>query len=168
MATTGRPQDHFVGQHYAAQDAAGPVPFLNPTKRTFTLPGPDAKTSARPGAYAGQEPVAEPPGGRRAEPAAPTGIYHVWRSRDNRKGRHAVTVTPGHAEASEGQPALRDTETLSQSWRGIWNMFVRYPVWDVSYDVAVVFTLGASAKHANCTSLSAAWTLTAQKPATPR
>lgn len=149
MATTqatkaDRPKDHFVGHHYAAQHEAGPLRFLNPTKRTFTLAKPAAKPEVRPDVHAGQEPEAEPPvGAGPADTETSTGVYHVWRSRDNRKGRHAVEVTPGHVEPKAGEPLLKVTENLAGSWSGIWKMCVRYPVWDVSYDVAVIFTIGA-------------------------
>jgi hypothetical protein len=33
---------------------------------------------------------------------------------------------------------------VAESLRGLRKMLVRYPVWDVSYDVAVIFTLGRS------------------------
>ncbi|KAK1771032.1 hypothetical protein QBC33DRAFT_511827 [Phialemonium atrogriseum] len=139
-----RPHDHFIGRHYAARDAAGPLPFFNPTRRTFTLPTPAAKAAARLGAAApgvGQEPGPEPG----PEPAPPTGAYPIWRSRDNRKGRHALLVAPEHVKPHAGEPAaLRATENLAGCREGIWKMFVRYPVWDVSYDVAVVFTLGSA------------------------
>lgn len=35
------------------------------------------------------------------------------------------------------------TSTLKQTLKGIWRMFSTYPYWDVSYLVAVVFTLGS-------------------------
>lgn len=102
----------------------------------------------------------------------PTTVYPVWRSRDNRKGRHAIVIpkTPGvkekgaHKKKKQGKdeggkkeekekvvsnekegiivpPA---TNTLSEVWKGIVKMFVRWPVWDISFDVAVVFTIGKS------------------------
>lgn len=141
----GRPQDHFVGYHYAPHRAEGPVSFLNPTKRTYSLASPAAKTSAAPlGAQERQGSEAEQPSeaGRKGKPAEHPGVYRVWRSRDNRKGRHAVAVVPGHIEPKLGEPELRVTETLTEGWRGVWKMMVRYPVWDISYDVAVIFTLG--------------------------
>lgn len=33
---------------------------------------------------------------------------------------------------------------MSETVKGIWRMFVKYPYWDVSYLVAVVFTLGSA------------------------
>ncbi|KAK0728457.1 hypothetical protein B0T26DRAFT_698010 [Lasiosphaeria miniovina] len=37
----------------------------------------------------------------------------------------------------------RATDTLAETLRGVLKMATRFPVWDVSYDVAVVFTLGS-------------------------
>ncbi len=137
----------------------GPLRGLNPTTRYTQV----EKTKKRPNS--------SPSSGREREPAAPLestsaaaaatataassaataaaaeraeeardDAYHVWRSRDNRKGRHAITLTPECAEKL-GAPAA--TNSLSESLRGIGKMFLRYPVWDVSYDVATIFTWGA-------------------------
>jgi hypothetical protein len=35
------------------------------------------------------------------------------------------------------------TNTLKETLKGIWRMFSTYPYWDVSYLVAIVFTLGS-------------------------
>ncbi len=39
------------------------------------------------------------------------------------------------------------TTTLKQTLIVLWKMLVSYPVWDVSYDVAVIFTLRESIGH---------------------
>lgn len=93
-----------------------------------------------------------PDGAHKEETAAaqPGGVYHLWRSRDNRKGRHAVIVPPSsgagasdkHGDGGVSHPGASDS--LKEVMRGVWKMAVRYPVWDVSYDVAVLFTLGES------------------------
>ncbi|KAK0638879.1 hypothetical protein B0T16DRAFT_422036 [Cercophora newfieldiana] len=89
----------------------------------------------------------KPPGGNPPEevsPYEPDGnapqIYHVWRSRDNRKGRHAILL-PQDAKAAPGHYPP-PTNTLASTVRGILKMFTRFPIWDISYDVAVVFTFG--------------------------
>lgn len=121
----GRPQDHFTGRHYDAEHSTRPLKFLNPTKR-YTVAG---KRQA--------ERDQAPPSGRVPR------VAYVWRSRDNRKGRHAlaVDVDPHRHEKTESP---RPTNTLDRTVKGIAKMFLRYPVWDVSYDVAVVFTIGMS------------------------
>lgn len=161
-------QEHFSQQHYQAHALAGPFSFLNPTARYLRVSKPDAKPVAPPGASAaagaGPEPSATSAGSETgastgADAPAKTekaeGIYHLWRSRDNRKGRHAVVVTPKTAaQHADGVPA--PTNTLRETLRGLGKMCMSYPVWDVSYDVAVVFTLGtrpflpAPATHRDC------------------
>lgn len=43
---------------------------------------------------------------------------------------HDVTKTPPRTNSFRG------------ALRGMWKMLVRYPVWDVSYDTAILFTIG--------------------------
>lgn len=154
---------HFRGRHYAADHIAGPVPFLNPTTRVLPLHKPqqadkDHQTASQPSTGGGDEKAGEAAGpvvpGQ--EPTAPpySGVYHIWRSRDNRKGRHALVLTPtakasthlaGAAATHHHQPPrpLRTTATTSATLQGISRMLLRCPVWDVSYDVAAIFTLGS-------------------------
>lgn len=57
-------------------------------------------------------------------------------------GRHALAVTPeAHKNAKFLTPA--PTSTVKETLKGIWRMFSTYPYWDVSYLVAVIFTLGS-------------------------
>lgn len=127
------PKDHFTPRHYASKDTRGPLPFLNPTRRHLPLPPSDAKASP---AVEEQQVAAE------EEPTAQP-AYHIWRSRDNRKGRHAIAVTEENAARS----AIRPSDSLVESLKGLGKMLVRYPIWDVSYDVAMIYTLGT---HASC------------------
>ncbi|KAK8085580.1 hypothetical protein PG997_006851 [Apiospora hydei] len=77
-----------------------------------------------------------------AEKPSPGTAYHVWQTRNNRKGRHAVAVrVPSHL-AGTGLELPKATNTPRQILSGIRRMAVRYPVWDVSYDVAIMFTIG--------------------------
>ncbi|RTE71484.1 hypothetical protein BHE90_014109 [Fusarium euwallaceae] len=124
-----RPQDHFVGRHYDAEHSTGPLKFLNPTKR-YMVAGKRQVTAPE------VERDQLPPSGRVPK------VAYVWRSRDNRKGRHAlaVDVDPHKYEKTKSP---KPTNTLNRTMRGIAKMFLRYPVWDVSYDVAVIFTIGS-------------------------
>lgn len=108
---------HFSADFYKERrKPRGPLPFLNPTRSYYPL------VSRLPGI-----------------PRVP--IYHAWRSRDNRKGRHAAVLGAEHlADERVGLPAR--TDTWRETARGLWKMVVRYPVWDISYDVAVSFTIG--------------------------
>ncbi|KAI3340660.1 hypothetical protein F4824DRAFT_397110 [Ustulina deusta] len=71
-----------------------------------------------------------------------TGIWRRYQSRDNRKGRHAVVISPQNA-ARHGISHPHATGTFGASLRGVWRMVLRYPVFDISYDVAIIFTLGS-------------------------
>jgi hypothetical protein len=57
-------------------------------------------------------------------------------------GRHAIVVTP---DTSQNAKYLTppSTSTLKETLKGIWRMCSTYPYWDVSYLVAIVFTLGS-------------------------
>jgi hypothetical protein len=162
------PQDHFTGSHYVARHATGPVAFMNPTKRYLPVhqhrsegsgeaggSSGDARTGSSPSQESGADTdgpakPAQPGSSGGAKPARDedTGVYHVWRSRDNRKGRHSAVVSPAAAEKAKaaGSDAPLRTNSWGETWKGIGRMFVRYPVWDVSYDVATVFTLGGCAR----------------------
>lgn len=133
-----RKNDHFEGRHYKADKISGPVGFLNPTTRYLPVHRPHHRG---PLSSHGTEAEKTTSSGLRKE-ASHTGIYHVWRSRDNRKGRHAVVVHKDYV-AKSGTIAPQATNSLRESIKGILKMFKRFPIWDVSYDVAVVFTLGS-------------------------
>jgi len=132
---------------------------LNPTMRRYSLtapiPGSAVSTTAtarsatvpeaRPVPVPGPSTEAQPPEGQGHEAYK---IYHIWRSRDNRKGRHAVIVprdfrfsVPDEKRVSK-EITRRATNALAGTALGLVRMVSEYPVWDVSYDVAVVFTLG--------------------------
>ncbi|CAG8055220.1 unnamed protein product [Penicillium salamii] len=69
-------------------------------------------------------------------------IEHLWRSRDNRKGRHALRVS--HRAAPQDRltaPPL--TRSAPAIYKGILRMFSCAPYWDVSWLVATTFTLGS-------------------------
>lgn len=55
------------------------------------------------------------------------GIYHVWRSRDNRKGRHSLAISRERAQdATFAMP--RVTNSWTEVARGILKMVTRFPV----------------------------------------
>ncbi|ETS82192.1 hypothetical protein PFICI_07194 [Pestalotiopsis fici W106-1] len=135
-----------------AHSVAGPVSFLNPTK-AYIKPAdardgqdqvdPSAKSEgadAKPGNGGPIKPTDAAPA------AAATGVYHLWRSRDNRKGRHAIIVPPRRGHTANGPTAVSHPDVSNSArgvMRGLWKMVACYPVWDVSYDVATIFTLGS-------------------------
>lgn len=100
---------------------SGPLAFCNPTRAHFPL-----STHSQ----LHQEPVEKPR------------IERLWRSRDNRKGRHALTIhqrPPGLA----GKTYPRKTIHPIAIANGILRMFTTFPYWDISFWVALVFTVGS-------------------------
>jgi hypothetical protein len=135
-------QDHFTPRQYAAAHESKPLTLLNPTTRYFPVEKADRQpsSSSRTDRAQSEGPDAKPGAG--AGERDDTGqVYTVWRSRDNRKGRHAVAVSPEYL-AGENCSAPVATNTFWETVKVIREMFVSYPVWDVSYDVAIIFTLG--------------------------
>lgn len=118
--------------------ANGPVNALNPTSVHFhfnpdapTTTGLDrAKHSSDSGSCLGGKPVTGVPG-----------INYKWTSRNNRKGRHALAVDPNVAQHGHDLPPRSSSPRTIL--KGIGRMFTQYPIWDVSYLVATVFTLGS-------------------------
>lgn len=85
------------------------------------------------------------PGGaaHRARKALSDGIAYKWTSRNNRKGRHAISIDPTRIASESKSQVPRATHTWTATMQGVWRMATVYPVWDISYDVAVIFTLGS-------------------------
>ncbi|KAL2355349.1 hypothetical protein BJ546DRAFT_841160 [Cryomyces antarcticus] len=121
------------------EKVSGSFSFLNPTRAHFRHVDkkPDVEESKESGLDQTPE---ESPDGR--EQAADDFEYK-WTPRNNRKGRHAIAVTPAKNEASAKYETPLSSTSPGAIVRGIWRMCVYYPIWDVSYDVAAVFTLGS-------------------------
>jgi len=102
---------------------SGPISFLNPTWAWYTPHSRDHPIQVS---------------------DKPKHVQHVWRSRDNRKGRHALRVDYDIApEDSECLPP-HPTSSWHVAVRGIIRMGTYAPYWDVSYLVAIIFTLGSA------------------------
>jgi hypothetical protein len=69
-------------------------------------------------------------------------VQFKWTSRNNRKGRHAIVVPQTQATTQE-PIAPRPTSSPHSIAYSIWRMLTYYPVWDISFDVAYVFTIGS-------------------------
>lgn len=106
----------------APSRVSGPFPWLNPTRARFHYH--DAS---------GDNDHASGPGRHFA---------FKWSSRDNRKGRHQLVLTPSTA-ANESISTPPTTSNARAIANGIWRMFTVYPIYDVSYLVATLFTLGS-------------------------
>jgi hypothetical protein len=70
-------------------------------------------------------------------------VEYVWSSRNNRKGRHQLQVTPAVDPATAKYLVPDRTNSPRAILQNIGRMFTNYPVWDVSWLVAYVFTWGS-------------------------
>jgi len=70
-------------------------------------------------------------------------VRFKWTSRNNRKGRHALIVDRAPSTADEEHATPGPTSSPRSIARNIWRMLTYYPVWDISFDVAYVFTIGS-------------------------
>ncbi|KAJ5443904.1 uncharacterized protein N7458_007776 [Penicillium daleae] len=126
---------------------SGPFSFLNPTWARYA-PTTTIRGQTKPVSLAQQQeeeheheltPDATPP----SSSVKARSIEHLWRSRDNRKGRHPLKVDYRAPTSETGYLAPPPTATFSAVARGILRMATSAPVWDVSWLVAVTFTLGS-------------------------
>ncbi|PQE19464.1 integral membrane protein [Rutstroemia sp. NJR-2017a WRK4] len=133
------PHTHFDATHHDDEIAFGPFKFLNPTTRRVPLEY--ARNNVKGGTTTTQEngkEVVGKTGLGNAGDVRAADVHRKWRSRDNRKGRHAISVKPSAAHT-----VPRSTSTPRAVLRGILRMFTSYPYYDVSYLVAAIFTIGS-------------------------
>lgn len=124
-------QPPFAGHadiHLDKDTVRGPLSFFNPTRARFHVEDQE------------QLPPASLTGGKLPHPhttqiGLPAAIN--WRSRDNRKGRHPLGVGADQASSHGGY-----TTNFRAVGRGLLRMCTECPYWDVSYLVAVFFTVG--------------------------
>ncbi|EED16990.1 integral membrane protein [Talaromyces stipitatus ATCC 10500] len=140
------PKSHFLGHQIdpslETTRISGPVGFLNPT-RVHLKPTRKSKEEEE------QEESAQPaisekePKKRERVSRRQPRIEYLWRSRDNRKGRHAVHVqySPKHHGPGHNLPA--STNSFREILSNIYRMVTYFPYWDVSWLVATIFTLGS-------------------------
>jgi hypothetical protein len=125
---------------------SGPFGFLNPTRAHFhhvhieeNRQSSNGHTVGIGGSSSSSEQDLElPPHEQTADK-----VEYVWTSRNNRKGRHLLEVTPARDPAKARYLVPDSTKTLRTILRNIGCMFTKYPVWDVSWLVAYVFTWGS-------------------------
>lgn len=65
-----------------------------------------------------------------------------WTSRNNRKGRHALVLSPS-ANAAPDVTTPKPSSDPFVILHGIWRMIVKYPVGDISWWVAYIFVWGS-------------------------
>ncbi|KPI41591.1 uncharacterized protein AB675_9063 [Cyphellophora attinorum] len=108
----------------------GPFSFLNPTRALYRLSGAQQSAASNGKAEVGKQ------GGSEHH-----GVHFLWRSRDNRKGRHPLVLT--QSASSTGLTLPRRTNHPSEVLKVVKRMFTYYPVWDISWLVAYIFTWGS-------------------------
>lgn len=120
---------------------SGPFSFLNPTRAYYKhLLSQDTKTqdSVDARSHGNSEETISPDDDKR--PASNLGFE--WRSRDNRKGRHALIISP-FSQSSALNLNPKSSSSYHETTRGILKMLTRFPYWDISYLVAITFTCGS-------------------------
>ncbi|GAB7363037.1 hypothetical protein MBLNU230_g3330t1 [Neophaeotheca triangularis] len=136
----GHPLQDCASLQLKHETVHGPIQFLDPTRAHYDhvlSAGIPSSSDGSPETTSLDGPtITEDPG----KPA--TNISYMWTSRNNRKGRHAMIVKPRETANTEYHtPPV--TSSPREVARGIWRMLTYYPVWDVSYLVAFIFTWGS-------------------------
>ncbi|MCJ1244772.1 hypothetical protein MMC30_001972 [Trapelia coarctata] len=136
------PLRHHASLNIRQGFTSGSLSFLNPTRahytHTFYHKKEPNSTSVDQSATA--DPKKDSAPDKDEEYAA--GYEFKWRSRDNRKGRHALVVHPTD-ETHADLITPKSTSTLRATAQGVGRMFTQYPYWDISYLVAMLFTMGS-------------------------
>ena len=114
----------------------GPFSFLNPTKAHFQAQSGDLQHAATSSGSSDEHPK---------DDAAASNVKFLWRSRDNRKGRHALIVQQLSPGKDQGVPITTPQKTAHPRavLRTVGKMLTNYPVWDISWLVAYIFTWGS-------------------------
>ncbi|KAK3679547.1 hypothetical protein LTR78_001108 [Recurvomyces mirabilis] len=117
----------------------GPFAFLNPTQAHYDHVA-NEKTAAASSDVSQDADI--PAEHTQPSTVAASGIAYKWTSRNNRKGRHALVVKPS-SDTDARYTAPAPTTSSKAILHNIGRMLTHYPVWDVSYLVAYVFTWGS-------------------------
>ncbi|KAJ5385387.1 hypothetical protein N7517_003298 [Penicillium concentricum] len=117
---TGRRPRGYPGFRLDETRVTGPISFLNPTAAHY-------------------QPIQHP-----EEARPPPQIERLWRSRDNRKGRHAIRVDTEALPHETGVTPPQLTRSFSAVAKIFLQMVTYVPYWDVSYLVAMSFTIGSA------------------------
>ena len=121
------------------EHTSGPFSFLNPTRAHYR-----PSTAIKPWTAAELTPSDEEKGtlpGKDEQEVS--NVEFKWRSRDNRKGRHALIYDPAEDASTAKYMIPARTSSLHAISQGLYRMLTQYPYWDVSYLVATIFTLGS-------------------------
>ncbi|PNP53529.1 hypothetical protein THARTR1_06223 [Trichoderma harzianum] len=130
------------------QHAEGPFCFFNPTRAHFDhsalAPKLTPDETAKSHESGNDAETRHEQTKQAADSNVPAkNVRFLWRSRDNRKGRHALLVQkplPGE-EAPFVTP--RRTSDPREILKTVIRTFTHYPIWDISWLVAFIFTWGS-------------------------
>lgn len=76
------------------------------------------------------------------ENALPANVEYKWTSRNNRKGRHAITVTPTDLNNSHFS-IPPSSSSPRRILHGLVRMVTVFPITNISWQIAIAFTLGS-------------------------
>ena len=112
------------------EHTTGPISFLNPTRahyRHTSLPKcvPESTPADSNGAKETSSSDAEMDTAPNKDEEYVSNVQFTWRSRDNRKGRHALVVQPTLDGAKSDYIAPKSTSTLRAAAKGIWRMMTQ-------------------------------------------
>ncbi len=120
----------------------GPFKFLNPTRAPYSQRHLEEKSGHGGPEESGRLPLDQQDNRVTEDRQRATDIGFLWRSRDNRKGRHALRFADRRQATAKYNVPVH-TSSLRATGQGIIRMLTVCPIWDVSYLVAVIFTLGS-------------------------
>ncbi|KAK3182412.1 hypothetical protein K4F52_006237 [Lecanicillium sp. MT-2017a] len=158
--TDDRPRNETFGSDHPFDDnsslsllgATGSLKYFNATSAQYSWSGWSDEHEHGPstgyGSFDDQQPPHPDDEAREEEGNVPAKrkddlISFYWRSRDNRKGRHALVLRRGEDGEELPHGTLEPTNTLHATLRGIVALFTKFPYWDISWWVAIVFTVGS-------------------------
>jgi hypothetical protein len=112
---------------------AGPFGFLNPTRHHLSHSPSPAANASDPNDDDDDE-----------GPMVPAdSVNFRWTSRNNRKGRHELEYSPAKDPSTAKYLAPESTSSPREIIKIIIRMIIYYPIYDISWLVAYVFTWGS-------------------------
>ena len=118
----------------------GAFSFLNPTRAQFRHEPAGSKLAPSSNTATSTSTEEDKPG-KDEQPASD--VRFLWRSRDNRKGRHALLIQDPVAGKDAQYIVPLRTSKPKEVMRNIVRMFTYFPYWDISWLVAIFFTIGS-------------------------
>lgn len=122
--------------HLKLHHAEGPFANFNPTRAHFTVSTPASSTAEE----TDETPKDEISTDKKKQTSPHPGIQFLWRSRDNRKGRHRLLIDLSKHHDTKPPRASKHPKSVFQTTL---RTFTYFPVWDISWLVAFIFTMGS-------------------------